>query len=226
MCGRFVNKAKKEQIKKEFHIETRSSVPDEKRYNIAPSQIIDVVLNEESKSILTQLKWGLIPHWAKDAEIGNKLINARAETLAEKPSFRDSFKTHRCIIPASGFYEWKKGKDGKQPYYFYLKDKDIFGFAGLWSEWTNKESGEVIETCTIITTEANEVLKPIHERMPVILKSESYDEWLDAKEKNTEKLQKFLVPYPAKEMESHAVSKSVNIPDVDSAELIKPINSL
>jgi putative SOS response-associated peptidase YedK len=227
MCGRFTNKAKSKDIEKEFKVGRKNANLFEPRYNIAPSQMIDVVFEPESERILSQLKWGLIPHWAKDSDIGNRMINARAETLTEKPSFREAFKSRRCIIPASGFYEWQKtGTGAKQPFYFYLKDKEVFGFAGLWETWIDKQSGEELETCTIITTEANEVLKPVHERMPVILKPESYDEWLDAKEKDTEKLQKFLVPYPAEEMDSHAVSKSVNVPDVDSAELIKPINSL
>lgn len=133
----------------------------------------------------------------------------------------------RCIIPASGFYEWqKKGAGAKQPFYFYLKEKEVFGFAGLWEEWLDKETGELLETCTIITTEANEVLKPVHERMPVILRPEDYEQWIDVKESNTERLQKLLAPYSAKEMSSHAVSTSVNYPDADSPDLIKPLNSL
>lgn len=143
-----------------------------------------------------------------------------------------SWKLSRTVLRgASGgniarLLDQKKGTGAKQPFYFYLKEKEVFGFAGLWESWVDKTTGEELETCTIITTEANAVLKPVHERMPVILKQESYDEWLDAKEKNTEKLQKLLAPYPAKEMDSHAVSKSVNIPDADSENLIKPMNSL
>lgn len=227
MCGRFTNKAKSEQIEKEFKVGRKNVDIYEPHYNIAPSQIIDVVYAPDAERILSQLKWGLVPYWAKDSEIGNRMINARAKTLSEKPSFREAFKSRRCIIPASGFYEWQKqDKGAKQPFYFYLKEKEVFGFAGLWESWVDKTTGEELETCTIITTEANEVLKPVHERMPVILKPESYDEWLDIKEKDTEKLQKFLMPYPAVEMDSHAVGKSVNIPDVDSEELIKPLNSL
>ncbi len=147
--------------------------------------------------------------------------------MTEKPSFREAFKSRRCIIPASGFYEWqKKGTGAKQPFYFYLNGKEVFGFAGLYEEWLDKQTGELLETCTIITTEANDVLKPVHDRMPVILKAENYDEWVDAKEKNTDKLKKLLVPYPVSEMSSHAVSRSVNIPDSDSPDLITPLNSL
>ncbi len=227
MCGRFTNNAKPEQIKTEFNVGVKNPNLFQPRFNIAPSQMIDVVLAPESERILSQLKWGLVPSWSKDAPTSKGLINARAETITEKPSFREAFKSRRCIIPASGFYEWqKKGTGAKQPFYFYLNDKDVFGFAGLWEEWLDKQTGELLETCTIITTEANEVLKPVHERMPVILKAESYDEWLDAKVKNTEKLQRLLVPYPADEMNSHVVSRSVNIPDSDSPDLVKPMNSL
>jgi|SRR5215204_2241299 len=222
MCGRFANSAKQKQIEKEFKVGKLNKVSFESRYNIAPAQMIDAVLESDSDRILTQLKWGLIPHWAKDDSFAS--INARAETLTEKASFKDAFRSRRCIIPASGFYEWaKKGTNAKQPFYFYLKDKDVFGFAGLWEEWLDKESGELVETCTIITTEANEVLEPVHDRMPVILKAEDYDLWLDEKEKDTDRLQSFLVPFPALKMASHAVSKAVNSPSYDSPELI--INS-
>jgi len=227
MCGRYVNAAKKEKIQKEFRALVKGSVPDKPRYNIAPSQMIDVVLEQESERIIEQLKWGLVPHWSKDPEIGNRMINARAETITEKPSFREAFKRSRCIIPASGFYEWQKKDTGaKQPFYFFLKDKDVFGFAGLWETWFDNQTGEELESCTIITTKANDVLKPVHDRMPVILKADDYDEWLDAKVKDAEKLQKLLVPYPVKEMDSYAVSRSINVPDSDSPELIKPLNSL
>lgn len=221
MCGRFTSKAKPEQVEKEFKIGKLNPSIFEPRYNIAPSQIIPAVLESEGKRIINGLRWGLIPSWAKDDSIGNKLINARAETLSEKPSFRNAFRSRRCIIPASGFYEWqKKGTGAKQPFYFYLKDKEVFGFAGLFEEWLDKESGELIESCTIITTEANEVLEPVHDRMPVILKPTDYDQWLDEKEKDTDRLQRLLVPYPADEMSSHTVSRAVNSPSEDSPELI------
>lgn len=226
MCGRFTNKAKPEQIEKEFKVGRINPNLFQPRFNIAPQQMIDVVFEPETERILSKLKWGLIPSWAKDETIGNKLINARAETLSEKPSFREAFESRRCIIPASGFYEWKRQNAGaKQPFYFYLKDKEVFGLAGLWESWIDKQTGENLKTCTIITTEANEVLKPVHDRMPVILKAENYDLWLDSRENNTEKLQRFLVPYPAGKMDTYAVSRSVNIPDSDSPELIEPLNS-
>jgi putative SOS response-associated peptidase YedK len=227
MCGRFTNNAKPEQIKTEFKVGNKNPNLYQPRFNIAPSQMIDVVFEPETERTLTQLKWGLVPSWSKDAATAKGLINARAETITEKPSFREAFKSRRCIIPASGFYEWQKKSTGvKQPFYFYLKEKEVFGFAGLWEEWLDKQTGELLETCTIITTEANEVLKPVHDRMPVILLPERYDEWLDAKVKDTKRLQELLKPYSAKEMDSHAVSKSVNIPETNSPELILPMNSL
>lgn len=227
MCGRFVSKAKKEEIEKEFKVEIADGNLTAPRYNIAPTELIAAIAEIENARGFSSFKWGLIPHWAKDDLIGNKLINARAETLREKPSFREAFRSRRCIIPASGFFEWTRtSKGAKQPFYFYLKEKEVFGFAGLWEEWLDKHTGELTESCTIITTEANEVLKPIHDRMPVVLKSDDYDFWLDEKVKDTSKLQNLLVPYSAKEMDSHTVSRSVNSPVADSEELIAPLNSL
>lgn len=224
MCGRFTQAAPWEKVKKEFAAKTPESNSFQPRYNIAPMQIVPVVRDTEGERIISTLKWGLVPSWSKDAEIGNRMINARAETLTEKPSFREAFAKRRCLIPTSGFYEWKKaGSGAKQPFYFYLKEKDVFGFAGLWEEWIDKESGELLETFTIITTEANACLKPVHDRMPVIVKAENYDEWLDSKIKDVGRLEKFFVPYPANEMDSHTVSRAVNSPSADSPELI--INS-
>lgn len=227
MCGRFTQTAPWEKVQTEFSIPSASSASSlfKSRYNIAPTQIVPIVRQETADARkIAPLKWGLVPSWAKDSEIGNRLINARAESLSEKPSFREAFKHRRCLIPASGFYEWRKAERGaKQPFYFYLKEKDVFGFAGLWEEWLDKESGELVETFTIITTAANAVLQPVHDRMPVIIKAENYDEWLDPKVKDTEKLENFLAPYPAAEMDSHTVSRAVNSPTADAPELI--INS-
>lgn len=226
MCGRFVQKAKPEEIEKEFHVGKLDPKIFEPRYNIAPTQHIPAVLEKDGERIIEVLKWGLIPSWSKDDSFAAKLINARAETLAEKPSFREAFKKRRCIIPASGFYEWdKKGKGAKQPYYFYLKDKGVFGFAGLRETWLDKESGESVETCAIITTEANEILEPVHDRMPVILKAEDYDKWLDENKIKADELQNLLSPFPADEMAAYRVSPAVNAPIHDSAELIEKLNS-
>ncbi len=224
MCGRFIQTNKSKQIDKKFKVNTAQDSFLKPRYNIAPTQTIPAVLETGGERIISGLKWGLIPHWSKDDTFAAKLINARAESIAEKPSFRDAFTNRRCIIPASGFYEWdKKSSGAKQPFYFYLKEKEVFGFAGLWEEWLDKASGELVETCTIITTEANRVLEPVHDRMPVILKSKDYEQWLDEKQADTNKLQNLLVPYPAKEMASHAVGKAVNSPSNDSSELINSL---
>ena len=227
MCGRFASKGSAKDIEKEFKVGRLNKLKFAPRYNIAPSQEIGAILETDGERIATELRWGLIPSWAKDAGVGNKLINARAETLCEKPSFKNAFRARRCIIPASGFYEWaKKGAGAKQPFYFYLKEKPVFGFAGLREEWLDRESGELVETCTIITTEANEVLEPVHDRMPVILKAEDYDRWLDAQVKDTAALQNLLTPYPADEMAAYAVGKAVNNPAYDAPELIDRLNSL
>ena len=231
MCGRYVFTAEEKEIKKEFDttVEKIQEGAEKqvlaKRYNIAPSQMIAAVRQFEDGRVLSGLKWGLVPSWAKEESIGNRMINARAETLLEKPSFRNAFRSRRCIIPASGFFEWKRmgDKSGKQPFYFYLKDKPVFGFAGLWEEWTDKETGKRLESCAIITTEANAVLEPVHDRMPVILKAENYAEWLDPQNADATALQKLLAPYPAEEMQSHAVSRQVNSPSFDSPELINSL---
>jgi putative SOS response-associated peptidase YedK len=226
MCGRYVSKAEKEEIEKEFETVVEKIQEDltRPRYNIAPTQFVAVIRQLERERILSGMKWGLIPSWAKDAAIGSKMINARAETVAEKPAFRAAFKSRRIIVPASGFYEWKKtDSKTKQPFYFFMKEKPVFGFAGLWEEWTDKQTGDVIESYTIITTEANKVLEPVHERMPVILKPEDYELWLDPQVKEAAKLQHLLVPYPAEKMSSHAVGTSVNSPKTDSPELINSL---
>lgn len=228
MCGRFTLGASEKEIKEEFDAEVPEMAEDlkQKRYNIAPSQVVAAVRQLEDDRIVTGLKWGLVPSWAKDNKIGNRMINARAESLIEKPSFRNSFRSRRCLVPATGFYEWKSHGKAKQPFYFFLKDKPVFGFAGLWEEWTDKETGELLESCTIITTEANAVLVLVHDRMPVIIKPEDYEQWLDPKEMDTEELQKLLKPYPAEEMNSHAVSRQVNSPSFDEKTLIEPAEEL
>jgi putative SOS response-associated peptidase YedK len=228
MCGRCTLKAKPEQIKAEFKATLTEDFSGASRFNIAPSRTIAAVLSRQDERLLTELKWGLIPSWAKDPAIGNQMINARSETITEKPSFREAFKKRRCIVPSSGFYEWKKSSAqgaGKQPFYFYLREKEVFGFAGLWEEWIDRESGELTETCTIITTASNDVLKPVHDRMPVILDETDYDRWLDEKEIDINRLQKLLVPYPAPLMTSHPVSRAVNVASSDEAALILPVNS-
>jgi putative SOS response-associated peptidase YedK len=171
---------------------------------------------------MKQMRWGLIPSWAKDPSIGNRMINARAETIAEKPAFRAALKKRRCLIPADGFFEWQKLGNVKQPVRIVLKSRQPFGFAGLWEQWVAPD-GEGILSCTIITTEANELLKPIHDRMPVILMQDVEAVWLDPKIQETEKLLPLLRQYPPEQMEFYPVSREVNSPAHDTPDCIVPI---
>jgi|ERR1039458_2367373 putative SOS response-associated peptidase YedK len=193
------------------------------RYNIAPTQAV-IVVGDDGKRYLKPMRWGLIPSWTKDPSIGNRMINARAETLAEKPAFRNALKKRRCIIPADGFYEWQKLGKVKQPLRIVLKSREPFGFAGLWEHWKSPD-GEEILSCTIITTAANELLKDVHERMPVILTRDAEAAWLDPKTQDTGALLALLKQYPAEEMEFYPVSRDVNSPAVDVPGNIEPIKA-
>ena len=223
MCGRFTLSANPEAIAEVFEI--KQVLDFKPTYNVAPTQNVLVVLNEEKthQRIFEKLRWGLIPSWAKDFRIGAKLINARSETVAEKPAFRYSFKHRRCLIVADGFYEWQKQKDKKQPFYFELQNKRPFTFAGLWDKWISPQ-GEEIKTCTILTTTANKLLQPIHHRMPVILKQQEYDLWLDVQAQAPELLQQLLSSYPSEEMNTYQVSSFVNNPKHNSYQCIEPIS--
>lgn len=220
MCGRFTLSQPVEAIASIFQL---SEIPKlEPRYNIAPTQLVPTLhKSERDERQFQMLRWGLIPSWAKDPAIGNKLINARAETVAEKPSFRSAFRHRRCLVIADGFYEWRRQDGKKQPFYFRLHDGQPFAFAGLWEHWQDS-MGEVIDSCTIITTEANEILQPIHDRMPVILNPKDYDLWLDPVEK-PEQLQQLLQSYSSTEMTSYPVSTKVNKPTNDTPELINSL---
>jgi putative SOS response-associated peptidase YedK len=218
MCGRFTQRQPATKLKKEFGVE---EVPEvEARYNIAPTQSILGVRQMPDGREMSLLKWGLIPSWAKASSMGANLINARSETVTEKPSFREAFKLRRCIIPSDGFYEWQRTDGRKQPFFFHMLDHHQFGFAGLWDRWQNPE-GEVIESCTILTTEANEVLRPVHDRMPVILHPEDYELWLDDDLRKVSLRKELLRPFPASEMKGYMVSTSINSPRNQGVELIE-----
>ncbi|MEJ8756819.1 SOS response-associated peptidase [Pontibacter sp. H259] len=193
----------------------------EAQYNAAPSQMLPVVTGDKPDR-LQLFSWGLVPHWIKESKQGNKPINARAESLLEKPSFRELVSRKHCLVPADGFYEWRKTAFGKVPYRFLLKSEQLFSFAGLWDEWVDTVTGEVQRTFTIITTEANELVKPTHDRMPLILSPEKEEAWLDVTNGNN-MLQQFLQPFPAEEMKSYAVSTFVNSVANNSASLIKQV---
>lgn len=220
MCGRFVQKSDLRKIAPLFKAAIVES-DVQPSYNIAPRQPIAVVMEKGQRKIVT-MKWGLVPHWAKDEAIANKLINARSETVTEKPSFRDSFKKRRCLIIADGFYEWQGSGMTKKPFFICMKDEAPFGMAGLYDVWTNAV-GEKVTTCTIITTEANEIMKPIHHRMPVILDVKDYDVWLDMEKAADAALQRILKPCESGLLKAFEVSLSVNNPRNNTAECIVPV---
>jgi putative SOS response-associated peptidase YedK len=203
---------------KEFQVEEMPEM--EPRYNIAPTQDILSIRRTDDGREAVLLKWGLIPSWAKDASMGAKLINARSETVMEKPSFREAFKKRRCIIPADGFYEWQRTGGRKQPYFFRMQDEHPFGFAGLWERWKGADD-QVINSCTILTTEANEILQSVHDRMPVILHPDNYELWLDVDMRKLDLVRELLRPFPASEMMAYPVSASINSPLNQGAQLIE-----
>ena len=197
--------------------------PDAPRYNIAPAQPVDVV-TESSPRVLERMRWGLVPSWAKDPSIGSRMINARAETLVEKPSFRFALTRRRCLVPADGFYEWKKQGKTKQPLHIRRKDGEIFAFAGLWDEWTSP-GGSPLHSCTIITVEPNALMAAIHNRMPAILRREDEAAWPNAPGATAPELLSLLAPYPDEELEAYTVSTTVNSVAHDSPDCVKPVEA-
>lgn len=222
MCGRFALATEKNILDMLYDLEIRTNFNLKPRYNIAPSQQVPVLRlsPNDGKRELIELKWGLVPFWADDPSIGSKMINARAETLAEKPSFRDAFRKRRLLVPVSGFYEWKKKEGAKQPYYITRKDNRLFSLAGLWELWDKGDTP--LESFTILTTEPNSLISKLHNRMPVIIPKEAYQDWLNPASE-AELLQKLLVPYPPEDLTFHPVSRLVNSPASDNPELIKPV---
>jgi len=223
MCGRYTLTSSGEELALLFDISDLPLVVP--RYNLAPTQeaaVVRVPAPGEPRR-LDLLKWGLIPYWAKEAKIGNSMINARAESAAEKPAYRTSFKKKRCLIPTNGFYEWKKEGKLKQPFLIHRQDGKPFAFAGLWSSWRNPEQEKPVETFTILTTDANDLLRPLHDRMPVILDPKDFDLWLDPKIDDAAKLQPLLVPHAVDGFEAFPVSRTVNSPTNDVADCIAPL---
>ena len=225
MCGRFTLTVDPGDLQDAFPGLT-IQVPTKPRYNIAPTQPVAAITHLPGFS-LTYLHWGLIPSWAKDPEIGSRLINARSETLAEKPSFRSAFRRRRCMILADGFFEWKLSPEHKSkiPMYIKLKSGLPFAFAGLWEIWSSPD-GSQIQSCTIITTQPNSFMENIHNRMPVILPKDAYNDWLDPTERSPKSLTHWLKPFPSDEMEAFPVSRLVNSPQSDVPECIKAVNSI
>lgn len=211
MCGRYAIHSSQKEIEEYFKLSRAEAFI--KRYNVAPSSKVPVIRLEDDELELVNCHWGLIPHWARDTRL--QPINARAETITDKPFFKSIFKKRRCLIPVNGFYEWQAADGKKQPYYCRLKDSELFAFAGLWDRW--EQDDKIIESCTIITTEANISMNPIHHRMPVILDPVDYDDWLQLADRD------LLVPYRGK-MKCYPVSTDVNNPENNSKSLIQPLH--
>ncbi|KPJ92952.1 MAG: hypothetical protein AMJ53_08365 [Gammaproteobacteria bacterium SG8_11] len=203
MCGRFSLTPKIEQVIEKLNI--INSIEFEPSYNIAPSENIAVVRYIDSQRVISAMRWGLVPFWMKEFPKSNSLINARGETVAEKPSFRNAYKKRRCLIPADGFYEWQKIGEKKQPYYIQSKNKEIFTFAGLWEQWQGED--RTIESCAILTTHANDDMKPIHHRMPVIIDPENYQQWFESEDPKA-----LIASYPNGRLQTYPVSQYVNNP--------------
>ncbi|MFC1936234.1 SOS response-associated peptidase [Chloroflexota bacterium] len=226
MCGRFTLTVDANTIQQTFPWLTLPDSTLTPRYNIAPNQPIAVVPNDGQNN-LDFFIWGLIPSWAKDPKIGSRLINARSETLREKPSFRSAYKRRRCLVIADGFYEWVKqpGEKSKIPHYIQMESKEPFAFAGLWEIW-HAPDGSVLKTANIITTEPNALIAKLHNRMPVILPKGAYQPWLDPEEADPPSLQHWLKPYPVEEMMHFPVSRTINSPANDSPDCIQPLQTL
>jgi len=220
MCGRFTLHHTTRETLERFSVD-QSIVDLEPRYNIAPSQAVAVVLQRQQRT-LEAFKWGLIPLWARDPKIGNRMINARSETLAQKTAYKNPLKHRRCLIPTSGFYEWNKQGDVRVPTYIDLKGARLLSLAGLWEEW-HAPSGETLQSCTIITTRANQFMSPIHHRMPVVFTPKQEEIWLDPSIQNPDQLLPLLQPYPDRDMAAHPVSRQMNVPAFDEPFCIEPL---
>jgi putative SOS response-associated peptidase YedK len=223
MCGRYALYADGEQLAWRFGLPVPHPVPS--RYNIAPSQPLLALRNnpDTRQREWTHLIWGLVPRWAKDPTIGNRMINARAETLHEKPAFRDAYRYRRCIIPANGFYEWQKAGAAKRPYFVRARDDLPLGLAGLWATWHSPDGSE-LQTCTIITTDANATVRPLHERMAVILPPDAYEAWLEPTA-SPQALAALLRPAPDDLLIAYPVGTRVNSPNNDDPSLIAPADA-
>jgi putative SOS response-associated peptidase YedK len=223
MCGRYTESKRTADVKSRIAFD-RAQMELLPRFNIAPTQMAPVVVVQDGEMLLKPMRWGLIPFWAKDEAIGNRLINARAETVRDKPAYRTPLKRRRCLVVADSLYEWQKlpGSKTKQPMRVLLRDESVFGFAGLWDRWTSPDGSE-LETFTIITGEPNELVAPIHDRMAVILPPGSHQQWLDPQFQDTEKLVPLLRPYPATEMKAHPVSTLINNPKFEDPRCIEPV---
>jgi putative SOS response-associated peptidase YedK len=223
MCGRFTFALSPELLAEVFGVPVLEEIA--RRYNIAPSQQVPILREAATGGrYLSSVRWGLVPHWAKDLSIGNRMINARCETVHEKPAFRQAIRARRCIVPASGFFEWAASPAGKSPHYVTMRDGSPLAFAGIWDSWRTPE-GKILETCAILTTTANSLMAPLHDRIPVLLHPTEFELWLDRSMNNPEKLQRLYQSYPAELLQEREVSSMVNNPTHDTPENITAVNA-
>ncbi len=228
MCGRFVSASPPDEIAGYFGAESSSEAVLEPNYNVAPTSDVYVVYDSGETRRLDAFHWGLVPFWAKSPSAGNRMVNARAEGLAQKNAYRNAFRRHRCLIPADGFYEWQaqEGRKKKQPYYVHRRDGEPLAFAGLWEEWRgpDDDGSRSLRSCTIITTSANETMEPIHDRMPVVLPPSAWDRWLDPGNHDTTSLGNLLVPAPPHLLTLHPVGTEVGNVRNEGPQLIEPVD--
>lgn len=224
MCGRYAFYSPAEAVRRTFALD---DLPELKpRYNIAPTQSVPVVrVGEDRRRTMAMLHWGLVPKWAREKAVGSRMINARAETVAEKPAYRDAFRKRRCLVAADGWYEWQSAPGGKNPWFIRLRERRPIGFAGLWERWTDPSNGSLLESCTIVTTDAASSIRKIHDRMPVVLPESEWDRWMDPAYSDAEMLAKDLGPYDPKALEFWPVSRAVNAPRNEGPELIEEDDS-
>jgi len=221
MCGRFALGIPKKRLEEVFSV----PMPDDysPRYNVAPGQEAVAVAARDGNISVRMLKWGLVPHWAKDTKIGFKMINARSETVFEKPAFREPVRSARCLIPAQAFYEWQRVDGRKQPFAISINDMDVFALAGLMAHWQDEATGEVVDSFTVLTCPPNELMAPIHDRMPVILKPDAWFNWLDPAIGEPDQLRTLFSPYPAQDMRAWPVGMVVNAVANDGEQLLERV---
>jgi len=220
MCGRFTLHTPSTQIREAFHLPDLPSLELKPRYNIAPSQDIPIIRDTDTGREMVMARWGLIPGWSKESKTKYSTINARIESVSEKPTYRTPFKRQRCLIPADGFYEWKQVAGNKVPHHIRMKDGNVFAFAGLWDHWEDEDAS--IVSCTIIVMPANEVMKPIHERMPAIIAPAHYDFWLDSRVTDKQEIMQYLNSATSSQLTAYPVSTLVNSPKNNDERCIRP----
>jgi putative SOS response-associated peptidase YedK len=232
VCGRYVSVSSPTLLAERLHVDEVRASDEEANYNVTPRTEVPIVAEtKEHRRVLDRVRWGLVPSWAKDTKIGDRLINARSDGVATKPAYRRAFEKRRCLIPADGFYEWRvlpgpAKRKQKQPYFIARVDREPMAFAGLYEVWRDRSDpdAEWMRSCVIVTTDANEKLAPIHDRMPVVLPERAWKEWLDVDNHDTEQLARLLVPAPSEEFVCFPVSKLVNKPDNNGPELLEPLD--